>query len=246
MTNLTEQEIWKSISEFDNQYEVSNLGRFRSIDRTIIRKGSQAKIKGKILKGQQDAYGYVTMTIKNKQVKAHRLVAKYFVENPLNKSQVNHKNGIKSDNRAINLEWCSHEENMKHLYLTMPFEHKNQKQKRMEREDLIKKLILFVESETIEEVKNAWVSAKNLIDVLGVKYKKINVPLFYEEHQALLSDSLAKQEGEEINAELAEENTKLKELLKRARNLMNYTKDWACSDATEEMIAKINQVLGEE
>ena len=46
--------------------------------------------------------------------------------------------------------------------------------------------------------------------------------------------------------ELKEENTKLKELLKRARGLMNYTKDWACSDATEEMITKINQVLGEE
>lgn len=46
--------------------------------------------------------------------------------------------------------------------------------------------------------------------------------------------------------QVREENTKLKELLKRARNLMNYTKDWACSDATEEMIAKINQVLGED
>ena len=89
--DLTEQEIWKSMSEFDNEYEVSNLGRFRSVDRVIIRKGSQARIKGRIIKGQQDAYGYVTMTIKKKQVKAHRLVAKYFVENPLNKNQVNHK-----------------------------------------------------------------------------------------------------------------------------------------------------------
>ena len=45
---------------------------------------------------------------------------------------------------------------------------------------------------------------------------------------------------------LEEENVQLKELLKRARGLMNYTKDWACSDATEEMITKINQALGEE
>lgn len=43
--------------------------------------------------------------------------------------------------------------------------------------------------------------------------------------------------------QVREENTKLKELLKRARGLMNYTKDWACSDATEEMIAKIDEVL---
>ena len=50
---------------------------------------------------------------------------------------------------------------------------------------------------------------------------------------------------EEQQAKL-DENTKLKELLKRARGLMNCTKDWACTDATEAMIAKINQVLGEE
>ena len=181
MTDLTAQEIWKSMSEFDNEYEVSNLGRFRSVDRVIIRKGSKTKIKGRILRGQHDKYGYVTMTIKHRQEKAHRLVAKHFVENPLNKKQVNHKNGIKSDNRASNLEWCSHEENMKHLYLTMPFEHKNSKQKRMEREDLIRKLTQFVESRTIEDVKDSWVSAKNILDVLCAKYNKINIPMFYEE-----------------------------------------------------------------
>lgn len=53
-------------------------------------------------------------------------------------------------------------------------------------------------------------------------------------------------ELEKETACLTVDIVKLKELLKRARNLMNYTKDWACSDATEEMIAKINQVLGEE
>ena len=63
MTDLTEQEIWKSMPEFDNEYEVSNLGRFRSVDRVIIRKGSKIKIKGRILKGQHDKYGYVTMKI---------------------------------------------------------------------------------------------------------------------------------------------------------------------------------------
>lgn len=233
MTDLTEQEIWKSMPEFDNEYEVSNLGRFRSADRVIIRKGSKTKIKGRILKGQHDKYGYVTMTIKHRQEKAHRLVAKHFVENPLNKKQVNHKNGIKSDNRASNLEWCSHEENMKHLYLTMPFEHKNSKQKRMEREDLIRKLTQFVESRTIEDVKDSWVSAKNILDVLCVKYNKINIPMFYEEWKAKL-----------------EENAKLKELLKQAETqIIAYKNNDTLPERAfyekevEELLGKIDEVL---
>jgi len=233
MTDLTEQEIWKSMPEFDNEYEVSNLGRFRSADRVIIRKGSKTKIKGRILKGQHDKYGYVTMTIKHRQEKAHRLVAKHFVENPLNKKQVNHKNGIKSDNRASNLEWCSHEENMKHLYLTMPFEHKNSKQKRMEREDLIRKLTQFVESRTIEDVKDSWVSAKNILDVLCVKYNKINIPMFYDEWKAKL-----------------EENAKLKELLKQAETqIIAYKNNDTLPERAfyekevEELLGKIDEAL---
>ena len=245
MTDLTEQEVWKGMSEFDNEYEVSNLGRFRSLDRVIIRKGSQARIKGRIIKGQQDAYGYVTMTIKNKQVKAHRLVAKYFVENPLNKNQVNHKNGINNDNRAVNLEWCSHEENMKHLYLTMPFEHKNSKQKRMEREDLIRKLTQFVESRTIEDVKDSWVSAKNILDVLCVKYNKINIPMFYEEWQAKLEENAQlKKWCEEFNAlEVAKENAQLKELLKECQNMIAFKHEVYEEDA---LIKEIDEVLGED
>lgn len=235
MTDLTEQEVWKGMSEFDNEYEVSNLGRFRSLDRVIIRKGSQARIKGRIIKGQQDAYGYVTMTIKNKQVKAHRLVAKYFVENPLNKNQVNHKNGIKNDNRAVNLEWCSHEENMKHLYLTMPFEHKNSKQKRMEREDLIRKLTQFVESRTIEDVKDSWVSAKNILDVLCVKYNKINIPMFYDEWKASYNCMLE-------NEVLRLKNAKLKELLKECQNMIAFKHEVYEEDA---LIKEIDEVLGE-
>ena len=239
---LTEQEVWKQMDEFDNDYAVSNLGRFKSLERDIIRTNNGLKevkqhIKERIIKGQQDAYGYVTLTIRNKQMKAHRLVAKYFVENPLNKTQVNHKNGIKYDNRAENLEWCTHEENMKHLYLNMPFKHKTSKQKWCERNNLIRKLVKFVEAKNLNEVNEARTSAINLLKALGVKVNtesKSPVPS-YEEWLQL------RKFLEEFNAlDVAKENQQLKELLKECRDdVYNYQ---YISLGT---LTKIDNVIGE-
>lgn len=252
---LTEQEVWKPMEEFDNDYAVSNLGRFKSLERDIIRTNKGLKevkqhIKERIIKGQQDAYGYVTLTIRNKQMKAHRLVAKYFVENPLNKTQVNHKNGIKYDNRAENLEWCTHEENMKHLYLNMPFEHKTSKQKWCERNNLIRKLAKFVEAKNLDEVNEARNSAINLLNALEVKFNadlKSPVPS-YEEWRQL------RKFLEEFNAlDVAEENQQLKELLKECKPYITqavsrnfYEDDVSLRDRhlnKDSLLTKIDEVL---
>jgi len=100
-------------------YEVSDLGRVRSIDRYIMRKGL-TPVKGKILVPKLNKKGYpsVVFHINGKALERnpHRLVAEAFIPNPENKPQVNHINGIKTDCRAVNLEWTTNSENQLHAY----------------------------------------------------------------------------------------------------------------------------------
>lgn len=106
-----EEEIWKSVEGFEGYYEVSNMGRVKSLARIISRKhGGPIVLDDKFINGELTIWGYRAVTLYKPEFRArrpiHRLVAKAFVPNPLGYKQVNHKNEIKTDNRASNLEWC--------------------------------------------------------------------------------------------------------------------------------------------
>lgn len=110
-------EIWKDIKGYEGIYQVSNLGRVKSLPRIVIcSNGCKKNYKSKILKSkfEKDGYLRIGLTKFSKETKKyiHRLVAETFVPNPNNYSEVNHIDENKSNNKAINLEWCTRKYNM--------------------------------------------------------------------------------------------------------------------------------------
>lgn len=104
-------EIWKDIKGFEGKYQVSNLGNIKH----LLKHG-----KSKILNPSTEKHGYKVVVLYNKGTvrtfKVHRIVAETFIEKPLNKEQINHIDGNKTNNRVDNLEWCTAKENMNHAF----------------------------------------------------------------------------------------------------------------------------------
>ncbi len=98
------EEIWKPIEGYENFYLVSNLGKIKSIRNNIIMKPQ------KLYNGYEIVGLSKNGTTTRKTV--HRLVATAFISNIYGKTQINHINGIRNDNRLINLEWCTPKENI--------------------------------------------------------------------------------------------------------------------------------------
>lgn len=111
------QEIWKDIEGFEGLYQVSNMGRVRSLDHTIHRTdGTTAFYRGRILTPVGRPYLNVSLS-KGPQLerpRIHRLVAEAFIPNPDNLPCIDHIDSDKKNNRVENLRWCSHAENMRY------------------------------------------------------------------------------------------------------------------------------------
>ena len=109
-------ETWKDIEEFEGYYQISNYGNVRGLTRFD---GIRER-KGQAIKPNLKPNGYLQVGLrkngKRKWHTLHRLVAIHFIDNPENKSQVNHIDGNKQNNRFSNLEWVSSKENLLHAH----------------------------------------------------------------------------------------------------------------------------------
>ena len=169
-------EYWKSVADFPN-YEISNRGRVRSLPREYRSGRNHSIVKktnGGILKTRVTKYGYVAVSLRKEGERrgyhksVHRLVAIAFVPNPESKDQVNHIDGVKTNNMASNLEWCTRSENQKHAYqmkLQLPQKGEKHGQAKLSNEDVsvIRKLY-----------RNNRASQRTLAGLFGVSQSEIS------------------------------------------------------------------------
>lgn len=128
-----EEEIWKDIAGYEGYYQVSNLGRVKALERVykqrngLTGRDNYRTYPEQMMFVEVDKDGYLKTRLskdgKQKKFFIHRLVALNFIPNPDNKPEVNHKSGVKDDNRLDNLEWVTTSENQRHaisnkLYVT--------------------------------------------------------------------------------------------------------------------------------
>lgn len=105
-------EVWMPVVG-NNDYEVSSLGRVRSLERVV---GGRLRHERVLKQCRNGKNGYVGVSIGGKSMKTHRLVCCAFFGHRDSSWHVNHKNGIRDDNRLCNLEWCTAGENVRHSF----------------------------------------------------------------------------------------------------------------------------------
>lgn len=120
---------WKDIEGYEGQYQVSNYGDIKRLERDIVDSlGRKKHYSEKIFHPHKANNGYTRVSFGTDRDLTHRVVAKAFLPNPNNLPEVNHKNGLEKDNNFVgtkennytdgNLEWVTRKENMYHASVT--------------------------------------------------------------------------------------------------------------------------------
>ena len=169
------EEQWKECVGFEGYYEVSNLGRVRTVARESVKSnGRKCIIKERVI-SQADVKGYKKVTLKcdgvRKDMRVHRLVVMAFIGEP-SKEMVNHKDGDKANNKLSNLEWATRSENELHAYGTgLKKSTDLHKQKTIESNKKRRTL----SDETIRYIRTSKLSQYKLAEELGISRASVGL-----------------------------------------------------------------------
>lgn len=151
-------EIWKDIIGYEGRYQVSNFGRIKSL-------GNNKTRKEKFLKLTTDKDGYLSINLsckgKIKKYQVHRIECQMFIPNIRNKPEVNHKDGVKSNNYIENLEWNTYSENLHHAY-----KNKLRTSIKGERNNRVK-----LTQSQVDEIREKYKTGNYLLVTLSKEYK---------------------------------------------------------------------------
>lgn len=115
-------EEWRYIAGFEGVHQVSSLGRVKALAMRKLRGRFYHNLPDREISVRINERGYGQVNLQHNKISktflVHRIVAMAFIDLIPGKDQVNYKNGIKSDNRVENLEWCTSQENITHALVT--------------------------------------------------------------------------------------------------------------------------------
>lgn len=123
-------EIWKDIPGYEGHYQVSDHGRVRALERLVEQRNRWGSTHSRLMPQKElspapNKAGYLHVSLYNAGIErtflVHRLVAGSFIPNPTGLNTVNHINGTKDDNKAVNLEWLSQKDNNQHARVELEY-----------------------------------------------------------------------------------------------------------------------------
>ena len=180
-------EIWKDVPGYEGYYQVSNQGNVRSMDREFINSiGRKCFLSGVPIKPKIER-GYLRVGLskhqEKKRVSIHRLVASAFIDNPKGYEGRTHINGIKTDNRVENLEWCTVKYNAQHAFMNNlgGFADKSKAKLLIINEKTAYKRVEVTCPDGTLKIFN---SVKEVSDYFGIKIPTINDAILKDPHRA--------------------------------------------------------------
>lgn len=168
----------KILKVLNGFYQISNIGRIKSLDRIILTKNNKKQFyKGIILKQTPDKNGYLRIKLsKNNKIftkQIHTLVAQTFIPNLNNLPEINHKDFNKQNNCVDNLEWCTRKENMQHALLNGALNNFYEKSKKYNKEKCKNKYGYIYQFDKQMNFINKFPSVKIAFEKTGVYARTI-------------------------------------------------------------------------
>jgi hypothetical protein len=236
------KEIWKDIPNYEQLYQVSNIGRVRSKDKEWYaynyrkKDMSIVKMKGRIMKQGTTNCNYKQVHLSKNGIKkvksVHRLVAEVFLPNPHSLPQINHIDGNKANNCIENLEWCDNGYNQQHAVAT-GLKDKSKMSANSSFRKLTEEQVRFIKYQYsfIDTTKRGekWLFCKIIKALFGLQSENTVLWILNEGTNKFFDENINKNENYDV---LLTQYNSLKDLMKPKRTIKSYADELGVNESS--------------